>query len=104
MCFVVFISIFSVNCFCYNLLQPKQHPAKTNQERNKKVSAPPEQKKSAGALPQVTMRKELQKTWISQFSPLTSPPPSIEKMRCRHFLTLIGVSCLSLYRAVLNQR
>ncbi|KAK6471727.1 synaptonemal complex protein 2-like [Huso huso] len=65
-----------------SVYKPKQHPAKTNQERNKKVSAPPEQKKSAGALPQVTMRKELQKTWISQFSPLTSPPPSIEKMRC----------------------
>ncbi|MGH0184947.1 UNVERIFIED_CONTAM: hypothetical protein FKN15_016458 [Acipenser sinensis] len=65
-----------------SVYKPKQHPAKTNQERNKKVSAPPEQKKSAGALPQVTMHKELQKTWISQFSPLTSPPPSIEKMRC----------------------
>ncbi|XP_058859417.1 synaptonemal complex protein 2-like [Acipenser ruthenus] len=65
-----------------SVYKPKQHPAKTNQERNKKVSAPPEQKKSAGALPQVTMLKELQKTWISQFSPLTSPPPSIEKMRC----------------------
>ncbi|XP_041080507.1 synaptonemal complex protein 2 [Polyodon spathula] len=60
-----------------SVYKPKQHPAKRNRERNKKVCAPPEQKKSAGALLQVTMRKELQKTWIA-----TSPPPSIEKMRC----------------------
>ncbi|MGH0184022.1 UNVERIFIED_CONTAM: hypothetical protein FKN15_013913 [Acipenser sinensis] len=78
-----------------SVYKPKQHPAKTNQERNKKVSAPPEQKKSAGALPQVTMRKELQKTWISQFSPLTSPPPSIEKMRYQEVQSTISSHMVS---------